>query len=84
MWTKVNLVFAVVIAPVFSAAISGGCYYLPDDEGWPSASKWAELNATVGGRLIQTVPIGSVCHDPWYDEAACSTLRANWTDPGVQ
>ncbi|KAK7936684.1 uncharacterized protein PG986_015122 [Apiospora aurea] len=39
---------------------------------------WSSLNATVGGRLIQTVPLGAPCHDPSYDEATCESLRSQW------
>ncbi len=67
-----------------TAAINGGCYYLPGDKGWPSTVKWDQLNATVGGRLIKTVPIGAVCHEPSYDEAACNFLQANWDEPDPQ
>jgi hypothetical protein len=42
------------------------------------------LNQTVSGKLIKTVPIGSPCHDPTYDEAACTELKAQWTNPLTQ
>ena len=54
------------------------CVKLPQDADWPSAQVWAELNQTVGGRLIATVPVAHVCHDPVYDEAVCSGLRDDW------
>ncbi|KAF4592335.1 putative isoamyl alcohol oxidase [Ophiocordyceps camponoti-floridani] len=46
----------------------------------PSPSAWSALNKTVGGRLLATIPLGSPCHDPNYDEALCSTLRRKWRD----
>ncbi|KAH8887140.1 isoamyl alcohol oxidase [Thozetella sp. PMI_491] len=76
-------VVAAALAARGSAKVNADCYYLPSDPGWPSLSKWNALNATVGGRLIKTVPIGAVCHDPWYDEAACTALRGNWTNAPV-
>lgn len=57
------------------------CRSIPGDETWPSSADWQALNATVGGRLIATVPQASVCHTtPYanYDEAACSALRQEW------
>ncbi|RFU34023.1 hypothetical protein B7463_g2267, partial [Scytalidium lignicola] len=42
---------------------------------------WDQLNSTIGGRLIQTVPLGSPCHDPFYDEAECDSLRQEWNFP---
>ncbi|KAI1773217.1 FAD-binding domain-containing protein [Hypoxylon cercidicola] len=55
-----------------------GCKYLPGDANWPSQDEWAALNSTVGGSLIATVPLGSPCHDPTYDEEKCTSLQENW------
>ncbi|KAH6638522.1 hypothetical protein BKA67DRAFT_596339 [Truncatella angustata] len=57
------------------------CYCMPGDSCWPATSAWSQFNSTVGGRLIATVPIGSPCHDPNYDAAACAALQAEWTLP---
>ncbi|KAL7932893.1 hypothetical protein V8C35DRAFT_305752 [Trichoderma chlorosporum] len=57
------------------------CRYLPGDANWPNAAAWASLNSTVHGRLIATVPIGTPCHDPTYNQAACSQLQTNWYLP---
>ncbi len=57
------------------------CKCGPDNPCWPSEADWNTLNTTVEGRLIQTTPIGSVCHDPTYNESACADLKANWTLP---
>ncbi|KAK6200842.1 hypothetical protein LQW54_009425 [Pestalotiopsis sp. IQ-011] len=54
---------------------------MPGDSCWPSTATWSQLNATVGGRLIATVPIGSPCHDPNYDAVACAALQDEWTLP---
>ncbi|EPS33218.1 hypothetical protein PDE_08180 [Penicillium oxalicum 114-2] len=58
-----------------------GCRCLPGDLCWPAAPAWSNLNTKLGGRLIKTVPIGSPCHDPTYDAAACQALQDNWTHP---
>jgi hypothetical protein len=60
------------------------CYCLPEDACWPSSTEWDSLNTTVNGRLVATKPLGSVCHDPSYDEAACEALKAAWRLPDVQ
>ena len=60
---------------------NGSCRYLPGDLGWPSKDAWAVLNSTVGGRLIQTVPLASVCHDPSYNQEKCDGLREAWDTP---
>jgi hypothetical protein len=38
----------------------------------------------VAGRLVATKPIGSPCHDPTFDAAACDALKANWFNPLTQ
>ncbi|KAH8820157.1 putative FAD-dependent isoamyl alcohol oxidase [Xylogone sp. PMI_703] len=57
------------------------CRYIPTDVGWPNPHVWAQLNRTVGGRLIATIPQASVCHlQPYsdYDAAECEVLRNGW------
>ncbi|CAG8893677.1 unnamed protein product [Penicillium egyptiacum] len=54
------------------------CRKLPQDADWPSAQDWAQLNQTVGGRLIATVPVAQVCHDPAYNATACAWFKENW------
>jgi hypothetical protein len=60
------------------------CRVLPGDANWPDAAAWAALNETVNGRLVATVPIGHVCHDPTYDADACAALQQSWTKPVTQ
>jgi hypothetical protein len=60
------------------------CYRLPSDADWPSDKAWSTLNATVNGKLVATVPIGSPCHDPTYDADACDALKASWLNPLTQ
>lgn len=60
------------------------CRYLPGDPGWPSAAAWSALNSTVHGRLVATIPIGTPCHDPKYNQTACATLQTNWELPQTQ
>lgn len=57
------------------------CRCLPGDACWPTVQEWQQLNKTVDGRLVATVPIGSPCHDPHYDEAACKKLQDEWLLP---
>ncbi|KZL79138.1 fad binding domain-containing protein [Colletotrichum incanum] len=54
------------------------CKYLPGDAGWPSADAWAQLNETVGGRLVATVPLGSPCHGEAYNATECARLQDAW------
>ncbi|RKU43533.1 hypothetical protein DL546_006865 [Coniochaeta pulveracea] len=54
------------------------CKSFPGDRSWPSQREWDQFNATIHGRLIKTVPLGSPCHDPYYDAAACEALKTQW------
>ncbi|CAG8957990.1 hypothetical protein HYFRA_00000333 [Hymenoscyphus fraxineus] len=63
--------------------LAESCYSFPGDASWPSEASWATLNTTTGGKLIAASPIGSPCHDPTYDEAACTALQNSWTNPAT-
>lgn len=60
------------------------CRCLPSDDCWPSDKVWAKFNSTVNGALIATVPLGSPCHEPNYDEEACAAVKADWKWPMTQ
>lgn len=60
------------------------CRFLPEDEGWPSTQEWNTLNTTIGGRLIATVPLASVCHGATFNETECAALQAVWDFPQAQ
>lgn len=55
---------------------------VPNDPCWPSDADIQTLNETVGGRLIQGVPPGSVCYpdQPDFNETKCEYVRDNWTN----
>ncbi|KAL3295350.1 FAD binding domain-containing protein [Colletotrichum asianum] len=84
---KSSIIATALAAAPFAAAgvlpkrADDTCRVLPGDAAWPSTDSWNTLNTTVGGKLIATVPIGSVCHDPNYDEAACTALQDAWVLP---
>ncbi|KAI1136466.1 FAD-binding domain-containing protein [Hypoxylon sp. FL0543] len=63
---------------LISATRPARCKYLPGDANWPPQGEWSALNDTVHGRLIATIPLGSPCHDPTYDEDLCASLREQW------
>ncbi|KAL2843346.1 FAD/FMN-containing dehydrogenase [Aspergillus pseudoustus] len=60
---------------------SATCKCLPSESCWPSDLEWESLNATIGGRLIHSVPPGSVCYPerPNYNATACDEVVAAWT-----
>ena len=78
--------------PLATAAVIGrvadDCKVLPGDPAWPSADAWNSFNQTIDGKLIATVPLGSICHPGGfagssYDAAACETLRSEWDLPAA-
>ncbi|KAJ0109699.1 hypothetical protein J7T55_014261 [Diaporthe amygdali] len=78
------LSLGVCATPTLSLAISNAtCKCFPGESCWPSTESWESLNATVGGRLIETVPLARSCHDPQFDNATCSALQSEWQSPSV-
>ncbi len=66
--------------------VTATCKYIPGDAGWPTQDVWNQLNDTVGGRLIATVPQAAICHVGGYatlefNEAACEALQPEWNSP---
>ena len=63
------------------------CKNIPGDAGWPSPAEWSRLNQTVGGRLIASRPLASVCHHaPFgnYNAEECERVRAGWNRAETQ
>ena len=78
------LALHMVLAIPVADSSSKSCHCMPTDPCWPSTSEWNKLNSSVEGRLVQTHPIGSPCHDPTYDAAKCQFLQQQWTTPELQ
>ncbi|KAJ7347187.1 hypothetical protein DFH08DRAFT_936796 [Mycena albidolilacea] len=75
---------SALVAAVASFALGepqGPCRILPTDNSWPTQQIWDVFNHSIDGRLIKTIPIGSPCHDPTYNEGQCNTIRQNWHIP---
>ncbi|TGO08753.1 hypothetical protein BTUL_0193g00050 [Botrytis tulipae] len=66
---------------VTASSLTSTCRNFPGDAFYPNASEWAVFNATLGGRLIASVPIAAICHQDHYDKAACDNLQNNWYLP---
>lgn len=81
-----KLIWALLLAKLIGAQDQNNnkCHVLPGDAAWPNADAWSTLNETVNGKLVKTAPIGSPCHDPTYDETACTALKAAWFNPLTQ
>ncbi|KAE8391183.1 FAD binding domain protein [Aspergillus alliaceus] len=47
---------------------------------WPDAQTWNDFNATVGGRLIRSVPSAAVCHTERYNADQCADAKKSWLD----
>ncbi|PHH92960.1 hypothetical protein CDD83_3118 [Cordyceps sp. RAO-2017] len=86
------LEFAVPLLLLLLPCVAqSACKPVPGDSNWPPRRVWKQLNQTVGGRLMATVPLGSVCHPGGYgprrpepiNETACGILRDQWPFPPV-
>ncbi|KAH6612777.1 hypothetical protein B0J18DRAFT_441027 [Chaetomium sp. MPI-SDFR-AT-0129] len=75
----VGLIVGRVAAAVASPAPhQSTCRNIPGDARWPKSAEWDRLNATVDGRLIATVPIAQVCHDPTFSPEECAQVEGQW------
>lgn len=68
----------------YTASKSTSCRCFLGETCWLSRSAWDRLNATVGGRLVATIPLGSPCHDPVYNATECAILQGLWLDVQLQ
>ena len=60
------------------------CKCFPGDSCWPTPLEWQLFNETLGGKLVPTTPLATVCHDPTYDATACDALETAWYLPETQ
>lgn len=67
-----------------SSFCNSTCKTLPGDLDWPKQEEWSELNKTVGGRLIATVPVASACHNPTFNSDICDELKIDWLTANPQ
>ncbi|KAJ7268345.1 putative isoamyl alcohol oxidase [Mycena rebaudengoi] len=79
MFVKSTLVATLASFALVKA--QGSCRILPTDTLWPTQAIWDAFDLSIGGRLIKTIPIGSPCHDPTFDQGRCNTIRQNWHEP---
>lgn len=56
------------------------CKVTPDDVAWPDASEWANLNSSISGALIATIPPASSCYpgNPLGAYANCTEVTEDW------
>jgi len=77
-----NLVRALITtSALFSAANAHSrrrCVF--GDDCWPDDCTWQAFNASVSGRLLQSVPSAAVCHQERFDAGLCDAARKGWKD----
>ena len=86
LMTMNNLLFLnlVVATAISAAAINNySCKSTPLDSSWPNPEQWANLNASLHGTLIQTLPVASSCYagNPFGSEVSCDLTSAQWSLP---
>lgn len=82
----VSVLLWASVATCFQGPIEPSCRCMPGDACWPTPSEWEQFNRTLGGKLIGTVPLASVCHvDPFapYNAQDCERLRSVWGYPAT-
>ncbi|KAH7134114.1 isoamyl alcohol oxidase [Dactylonectria macrodidyma] len=72
------IALSALLASGFGGCDAKSCKTFPGDKAWPTKAAWKAFNATVGGRLIETVPLGSPCHGSTFDNATCEYLKSQW------
>ncbi|CEO60505.1 hypothetical protein PMG11_05130 [Penicillium brasilianum] len=84
---RLNFLLLLALTLCVNAANNTKCRCFPGDPCWPSSQEWTDFNTTLGGKLISTVPLGSVCHtrgeSSGYSEHACANLIADWGFPAT-
>ncbi|RWA06754.1 hypothetical protein EKO27_g8354 [Xylaria grammica] len=65
---------------IMAAESAAPCRFVPGDAGWPLANEWNMLNSSIGGRLIETVPLAQVCFEPNFDADACELVQTQYND----
>ncbi|KAI0812952.1 putative FAD-dependent isoamyl alcohol oxidase [Xylaria sp. FL0064] len=73
---------AGICALALLTSVDATCRSIPGDADWPNEETWTQLNTTIQGRLIQTIPQASVCHTaPFsaFNQDACNTLQTTWS-----
>ncbi|KAI0379050.1 FAD-binding domain-containing protein [Hypomontagnella monticulosa] len=60
--------------------LPAGCKAVPGSAGWPSAETWGRFNQSTGGKLLQSVAPGAVCHpgQPAYNSDQCTAVTTGW------
>ncbi|ETI20394.1 hypothetical protein G647_08429 [Cladophialophora carrionii CBS 160.54] len=48
------------------------------DDCWPDEQTWQSFNNSISGRLVQTFPSASVCHESTFNSEQCETAKEEW------
>ncbi|KAI0869257.1 FAD binding domain-containing protein [Hypoxylon argillaceum] len=77
-----NILLLLYIDVVSSKLTDPGYDCRPGQQCWPSTEQWSDFNASIDGRLYQTVPIAAPCYQnsPLYDEEACTIVQGYYGD----
>jgi hypothetical protein len=88
MQKKISLFCVILCAYAhpqqLQAPSAASCRCLPNDPCWPSDDIWDSFNSSLGGSLIQNVPIALPCHNPGsasYNVSVCEDLQRAWYFP---
>ncbi|KAI1089204.1 FAD-binding domain-containing protein [Rostrohypoxylon terebratum] len=80
----------VIVAVTLNYRGSQQCRVIPGDQSWPSLEHWNDLNQTIHGKLIASVPLAAPCHytsegtsegATTFNQDRCDALRDEWFFP---
>lgn len=92
-FTLAHWMYCQCFLPVVVAALGFGilsllqttqqtCRCRPWEQCWPSEAIWKSFNASIDGNLARVKPVGYVCHEPTFDQAACEETILLASDSG--
>ncbi|KAJ0419553.1 hypothetical protein BJY00DRAFT_302129 [Aspergillus carlsbadensis] len=72
---------ALLASALINLPLAAATCKCASEDCWPSPTEWNSLNASIAGRLIQSVPPGSACYPEWpnYNSTACDEIISAWT-----
>lgn len=78
----------VIVAVTLNYGGSQQCRVIPGDQSWPNLEHWNELNQTVHGKLIASMPLAAPCHHTsegatTFNQDRCNALRDEWFFPAT-
>ncbi|KAI8898797.1 hypothetical protein BC833DRAFT_564654 [Globomyces pollinis-pini] len=66
---------------LMNAIVKASNCFCHSENCWPNNQLWENFNSSVNGRILDIIPMNSVCRLDNYDAKACSEVKSNFTNP---